>query len=304
MSPPLKNGMLYLTNPSRGCRVDATKENCGSAFWQKYAIVNLWDMIIFFVQPLVRNMCALQESIDRLQELMDKFPENLPNTTLGEEILEKFNQDLNTIHNGIESSGLISASKSIKHVLMRLSDTTFVRLHENLTQIREVIIDDLQDICLTFIPKDKAIFLDKEAKEKENVVKSFPSTLEDYKESVFCYVNGRYTASVFHAMRILEYGLQALANDVGLTFDIQQWYNIINEIESKIKEIAKTLPKGDAKNERLKFLSEAAKEFTYFKDGSRNYVSHNRSKYDEPQALSAFNHVKAFMIHLSTRLAE
>ena len=88
---------------------------------------SLWDMIIFFVQPLVRNMCALQESLDKLQELMNQFPDDLPNTTLSEEILEKFNQDLNIIHNGIESSGLISAAKSIKHVLMRLSDTTFVR---------------------------------------------------------------------------------------------------------------------------------------------------------------------------------
>lgn len=268
---------------------------------------SLWDMIIFFAQPLVRNMCALQESIDKLQELMNQFPDDLPNTTLSEEILEKFNQDLNIIHNGIESSGLISAAKSIKHVLMRLSDTTFVRLHENLIQIREVIIDDLQDIRLTFIPRDKSIFLDKEHEDKDKIIQSFPSTLEDYKEAVFCYVSGRHTAAVFHSMRILEYGIRALAKDLKLNFYRQNWGTIIKKIKDEIDKEIKALtsqPKDLARSERLQFLSNAAQEFTYFKDGWRNYVMHGEDKYDEHQALSVFYHVKAFMIHLSTRLAE
>ena len=78
---------------------------------------------------------------------------------------------------------------------------------------------------------------------------------------------------------------------------------LISQIESKIKK-EQNLPKSPQKSERLKFLSEAAKEFTYFKDGWRNYVSHGRSKYDEPQSLSAINHVITFMINLSTELNE
>ena len=54
----------------------------------------------------------------------------------------------------------------------------------------------------------------------------------------------------------------------------------------------------------MQFLSEAAKEFYWFKDGRRNYVSHNRAAYDEHQANGALEHVKAFMNLLSSRLAE
>jgi len=46
---------------------------------------------------------------------------------------------------------------------------------------------------------------------------TFPSAREDMKEAKNCYVLGRHTAAVFHAMRVLEYGLKALADDVGIT---------------------------------------------------------------------------------------
>jgi hypothetical protein len=105
-------------------------------------------------------------------------------------------------------------------------------------------------------------------------------------------------------MRILEYGLAALADDVGCTVAVGTWQNIIDQIESAIKPLGKTLPRGQEKNERLQFLSEAAKEMVYFKDGWRNYVSHNRATYDEHQARSVMEHVRAFMTALSRRLFE
>lgn len=58
------------------------------------------------------------------------------------------------------------------------------------------------------------------------------------------------------------------------------------------------------KNERMQFLSEAAKEFFYFKDGWRNYVAHARGTYDEHQAASVLEHTRTFMNHLSTELSD
>jgi hypothetical protein len=119
-----------------------------------------------------------------------------------------------------------------------------------------------------------------------------------------CWALSHGTASVFHCMRVLEHGLRARAEDVRKAFDIQNWRNIIDQIEAEIKSAGKTLPRGAEKNERLKFLSEAAKEFVYFEDWWRNYVSHNRSKYDEHQARTAMEHVRAFMTVLSSQLSE
>jgi len=51
-------------------------------------------------------------------------------------------------------------------------------------------------------------------------------------------------------------------------------------------------------------LSQAAKEFFYFKDGWRNYVSHNRVTYDEPEAFRTLEHSRAFIVRLATKLKE
>jgi hypothetical protein len=77
---------------------------------------------------------------------------------------------------------------------------------------------------------------------------------------------------------------------------------IIERIESKIKEQGKSLPRGVQKRDRLQILSEAAKEFSYFKDGWRNYVSHNLIVYDEHQARSVMEHVHNFMVTLATQI--
>jgi len=58
------------------------------------------------------------------------------------------------------------------------------------------------------------------------------------------------------------------------------------------------------RTERLVFLSQAVKEFVYFKDGWRNFAMHGLEEYDAPKALSILNHVKTFMAHLATKLSE
>jgi hypothetical protein len=153
-------------------------------------------------------------------------------------------------------------------------------------------------------PTEKAAILARWKSDWATVTEAFPSATTDIMECVDLWAMDHPTASVFHAMRILEHGIRALASQLGRTFDIQNWQNIIDEIESEIREQSKKLPRGREKNEKLKFLSEAAKEFTYFKDGWRNYVSHNRGNYDEHQARSVYEHVRAFMTVLSSQLRE
>jgi hypothetical protein len=170
--------------------------------------------------------------------------------------------------------------------------------------LRETLDSGFKHQYVYRYPTDKSQILANWKNDWEAVIKAFPSAAEDVVECVDLWAMSHPTASVFHAMRILEHGLRALAKHVGRTFDIQNWQNIIDEIESEIRERSKKLPRGQEKNEKLKFLSEAAKEFTYFKDGWRNYVSHNRSNYDEHQARSVYEHVRAFMTVLSSQLKE
>ncbi|UGY23781.1 hypothetical protein HU675_0038515 [Bradyrhizobium septentrionale] len=170
--------------------------------------------------------------------------------------------------------------------------------------LRETIDSGLNNQLIYRYPAEKARVFGNWKSDWEKVIVAFPSAKKDILECVDLWAMAHPTASVFHAMRILEHGLRALAKHVGKTFDIQNWQNIIDEIESGIRDRAKKMPRGSDKNEKLKFLSEAAKEFTYFKDGWRNYVSHNRSDYDEHQARSVYEHVRTFMTVLSSQMGE
>jgi hypothetical protein len=170
--------------------------------------------------------------------------------------------------------------------------------------LRETIDSGLKWQYIYRYPQDKSRILTKWKDDWAAVLASFPSASHDIIAGVDCWALHHSTASVFHFMRVLEHGLRALAADVGKNFDVQNWQNIIDQIESEVRNLGKTLPRGLAKSERLQFLSQAAKEFSYFKDGWRNYVSHNRASYDEHQAHSVMEHVKSFMTTLSSKLSE
>lgn len=170
--------------------------------------------------------------------------------------------------------------------------------------VRTAITTELEQYFYYQYPRPKADILRAWQGDWTRAIGAFPSVEMDSSLATDCYALGHNVASVFHCMRVLEYGLKAVAADVGVTFDLQQWHNVIDQIESKIAAERKALPKGAPRNDRLKFLSEVAKEFFYFKDGWRNHVSHNRADYDEHQALSVLVHVRAFMNHLASQLSE
>jgi len=177
-------------------------------------------------------------------------------------------------------------------------------LGELITVLQSIIRQELRKRVFMYIPLDQAHWYEKKDGFGVKVTKAFPSAIEDIKEAGTCYATGRYNACVFHLMRVLEHGLRALATEVCLDFDQQQWHTIINQIISVINKGSEKLKQGSKKAKRLQFLSEAAIEFRYFKDAWRNHVSHNRANFDQPEALMILNHIKSFMAHLSTQLSE
>jgi hypothetical protein len=169
------------------------------------------------------------------------------------------------------------------------------------------VFAELRKTLFLYIPIHRAQYWDKDDIISESAKQAFPVAASELREAANCFCTGANTASVFHAMRAVEHGLRALATEVGLVFDVQLWGNVIGEIESKLGEYRNNgitgLSKGQ-KDERLQFLSESAKEFAYFKDGWRNYVSHAKATYGERQALTVLNHVCDFIERLSSRLKE
>jgi hypothetical protein len=201
-----------------------------------------------------------------------------------------------------------ASQELINHIKLRRDEWTVKSLNEakeNIKMLKDIIKAELDKRLFMFIPQDDANWYEKEDGFGIEVSEAFRSAIEDIKEAGNCFATGRYTASVFHLMRVLEHGLRALAKDVGLTFEKSTWGGIIKMIEDKIEDFYKTSPKTPSEIERSQFLSEAATDFRYFKNSWRDHVSHLRyTCKDREEALLILNHVKSFMNHLSKRLGE
>ncbi len=112
-------------------------------------------------------------------------------------------------------------------------------------------------------------------------------------EASNCIAVGRYTASVFHVMRVLEVGLQALATKLGFGLNVDRnWQEILNDVNGAIKRLPRTTP---AEKEFHGKCSAAAVLLQQVKDAWRNAVMHPRASYREQQAIDILSCAKALM---------
>lgn len=85
--------------------------------------------------------------------------------------------------------------------------------------------------------------------------------------------------------------------------ELADWAPIIEQCECKIKEKKGLQPKV-LREDELNFYSQAATQFTYFKDGFRLRAAHARETFEEKKAIQIFTHTWEFFDTLSTRLKE
>jgi hypothetical protein len=171
----------------------------------------------------------------------------------------------------------------------------------------ETFSDELSEKLFLSVSTADAAYYERDNLLGEAARTAFPMATAEMRMSGNSLACDLPTAAVFHCMRAIEHGLRALAADVGLTFDVQQWREIIGQIESRLTDIQQHgIPGMDkaTKDERLQFLSEAAKEFSYFKDSWRNYVMHAKATYGPQQARTVLNHTRDFLNRISDRLKE
>lgn len=169
-----------------------------------------------------------------------------------------------------------------------------------------IIAELTQSSFLVIPPGRRAMYVQREPQFGPKVANRFGDGNDDIAAAARCVALEEWTAAVFHLMRVVEHGLHALAAKMQIpmsaTIEIEQWHNIIDQIEAEIRRLDQTLPRGPAKSETLQFYSEVASNFRYFKDAWRNHVSHSRKTYDERAALAVWDHVSTFMQELAEHL--
>lgn len=122
----------------------------------------------------------------------------------------------------------------------------------------------------------------------------------------------------------MEYGLRALAvqmkartlikklkqignfpniKKTGIPIELGTWEEVISTADAKI-DVLKSKKRSHKRDIEIEFYEEILREYRSVKLIWRNKVMHARIDYDYHQAQSAFDHVKAFMQRLATKVSE
>jgi hypothetical protein len=272
---------------------------------------SLWDMEKFPALSLINDVRLLQEAESRLQSAMGQRG---PISALSPADNGLLRGILFSCATDCNSIGLSGPEARITDIMLRL-DNIVPRLPCNLQIIQAEVVGlrfhimrDLGVYSYMLLNKTDKTYFEQERLFGDEVYSRFESAREDIKEAGSCLALNRSTATVFHCMRVLEIGLGMFAAEVSVPFGTDQWHIVINNIEAKLKQYRDNGIPGITdralKNTKLQFYSEAAKEFAYFKDAWRNYVSHAKAIYDQNRALSVLDHTKTFMCVLSRELHE
>lgn len=132
----------------------------------------------------------------------------------------------------------------------------------------------------------------------------FPrQALKEMVEAGNCFATERWTATVFHCMRVAEHGLRKVAkqfkvkiqdNKKTCPVEFANWDKVITAINNKIGE-ARHQQKGMRREKLLQMYSDTADHCEYMKDLWRNELAHARRQYNRAEALAAINRVRDFV---------
>lgn len=133
------------------------------------------------------------------------------------------------------------------------------------------------------------------------VAEAFPAAGTDVEEAAKCLALDRGTASVFHSMRVMEFGLRALISESFGNPEFLKgkatWGTIYGRIRDESKKPDGTIRAAWAgRQERLSHLALLASQVA---DAHRNPTMHCERMYTVEQARDVFNATGAFMRRLA-----
>ena len=123
---------------------------------------------------------------------------------------------------------------------------------------------------------------------------SLPEFAEDIDEAAKCLALSRYTASVFHLMRIMERSVHKLAQifKVQLNTKTNSWNDITTALSNAL---AKMPGQTSAQKKKKAKLADAVAQLTSVRIAWRNEVMHPKRTYTKKEADNIFRYVEGFL---------
>ncbi len=215
---------------------------------QLYKIVSLWDIMRFYAEQWL-GIFRLIGQIEGMVEIADEL-QSLPRKTIppdNSQSLDALDQELQRLPSQLSKMELFIAAESAKELakfMKRYIEQGEIFKARNLaSEFSRITEYEFRNKIVIMIPGNRARLYRVEASFLgEEVLTRTSELTEDAEEAGNCFAFGRYTACVFHLMRIMETIVQEVAikmeikNENGSILDVrnEKWSRIEQGINKRI----------------------------------------------------------------------
>ncbi len=268
-----------------------------------HGIISLWDMLKRYAESFYQ-VGALIGTFRQLLEKKTDPP--LDKETDDKMAAEMAGMSLSTLEERLREIDLVYSLKAVSRLKSALEPDpvlgtiTKQKVKDAFKEIDRYIRDELEERVLFFVSPERAIHYNDFRGGWQGVLDRFDVAV-DVEEAERCYALDRFTATVFHLMRVAEVGVQQLGKHLTLPATVlaASWGEILREVQ---KEIEKMPHDTIEKKEAQRKLSEIADALFHVNLAWRIPADHPRTPgtvYTEDQASEALGRVKSLMRHLA-----
>ena len=271
----------------------------------QYGLVSLWDIMERFyladfigLERLHQAVCsalrldASEQKLTMSEVLLNKLPKSSD---------REFRQKMLThvIEDMIQICGKFQLTHSIQSI-EPLRDNP-PQTDRELAIYYGMMLNELGGSSFFQMPAERARYYRSNALVSNKVKDRFSAVPDEIQAAGTAYACRQSTASVFHSMRAAEAGLLEIAAQLEVpTTDDQMLKNVVDGIQAAARKLD-DIPRHPNKKSDSQFYSEVALEAGLMKDAWRNYVSHAKKTYSEPEAIEILNATCRFYEKIAAR---
>lgn len=235
------------------------------------------------------------------EELVKKYSAQ---QTLNESVDQQFN----------EIATAIEEKRPLPHKTLRqqVDEVTKVEIHPHVAlrmdiqELKTHIDHELSLAVFMVVDEPKVDYCKNRTLFGKRVAKHFRSAAHDIEEAGKCIALNRWTAAVFHMMRVMEVGFRALAKSLkDPNLDPSRnpsWDSMLKKCDDELKKpAAQRCPEWNTDSQ---FFANATANLRAVKDAWRNPTMHIEAVYAEGIAMDIWGAVRTFTRHLATKLTE
>lgn len=241
-------------------------------------------------------LMGLMKALTHLEAALDGYKYNKiqPDPQITESLKNSYQKFLTSLQKYCEKIGLIDSANTLKDIIEDIPKDEVSILQGKIDLVTKQIYRQLDQRSFFAISPENSKLYEQSFPFGEQVNLSFPSINYDIEQGTKCYATGRYTASVFHFMKVMEKSLQIFGKKLNVPIDPEKdtWKIINDGLNTKINAM-------DPHIDLTKEYHAASSHLNNVRIAWRNDVMHPKQSYDEEEAKEVFQSVKTFISHLA-----